>query len=89
MQDARPLDGVQLSKERRGFVDVLLGRVAKTVAVKWSLSSAKSEMGSFSSQSCGSSLPFQRAQRLVSADGARVRVDGGENAAGKDASVHV
>lgn len=34
VQDTRPLNGVQLSKEGRGFVDVLLRRVAKTIAVK-------------------------------------------------------
>lgn len=33
-QDARPLDGVQLSKEGSGLVDVLLRRLAKTIAVK-------------------------------------------------------
>lgn len=33
-QDARPLDGVQLSKERSGFGDALLRRYAKTIAVK-------------------------------------------------------
>lgn len=34
VQDARPLNGVQLSKEGRGFVDVPLRRFAKTIAVK-------------------------------------------------------
>lgn len=60
---ARPLDGVQLSKDGSGFVEVLLSRLAKTIAVKSRRDVTKI------AKACNENLLFVTLQQLFTSSG--------------------